>query len=186
MRHAPCARARLLSALVIAFEGLTAAEPSRAQCLTVPEPGDVDWFGPVWIRDDAGALMPEVEVTTHPDLDTWLEVRLIGVGLDVGWTEGPLGASEGPFVVPVAVDPGLTAGVTGLVAVVVGVSATHPETGELAASAQAALGYAVFDGGVPRWFDDAGARAAMVAPVVPVDALAEATWDGDLVGREVR
>lgn len=148
-------------------------------------PGEPGWFGPTWARDDLGNVVPELEITPLPGADLWLEVRVIGTDLDLGWTEGPLQASDVAFSVPMLVD--VVAG-AGLVQVIAILEATDPVTGELRASTASPPVYLDADAS-DTWFDTDAARDAIGLTASEDAAISadgeDATFDENLVGRVV-
>lgn len=151
-----------------------------------PLPGEPGWYGPRWEHDEVtGALLPSVSVVSFPgDGDQWIQVHVVGLGLDFGWSEGPYESQVLPFSVPIDLPPDAHA--DGLVAVFVRVRVTDAETGALRSVEQTPAAY-VIDAGLAgeAWFDEATAKSRVVRDLPAGTVSGENEELDGLVGLEV-
>lgn len=178
-----CALWGAIGLLTVTATSSWGVEPDDAAGPRAGEPG---WHGPLWDHDEnTGALMPSVTIVSFPgEVDQWIEVRVLGMGVDYGWSEGPYEAQLTPFSVPIVLPA--QANAKGLVAVLVRVSVTDPETGRLKAVEQTPAAY-VINAGIAgeTWYDAATAAQKIVRALPAGLALAEDEVLDDLVGLEV-
>lgn len=162
----------MLSSLLLASASALAAQgpdidERDAQGQMIPDvfgssPGDAGWYGPLWETDEAGALLASVSlVSFRGEAEQWLQVTVLGLGLEYGWCEGPYATQSEPRSVPITL-PSEANGV-GFVQVYVLMQVTHRETGDLLALEQTRPAY-VLDAGVvgERWYSEQAAEAAVV------------------------